>query len=473
MNKRIITLAEYYNISINKFREFGILNPNITINTNMFIDPVCLKNSKFEIFSNYAKEKYEKHFEDLYDEFKLYVALDGKAKEMANDSLIRKLCSKEIENTCLGYANSKRGGRGVGQTLAKRMLENAEIIFAQAPQNKAIFRLVHLLTKDIGPDYISDTATNIILPQIIQFTEEMAPKLGLPLKGYIKYGRKIMLPPHPYISGPVLLLPEDILNKLPLDVDLEDVFMGYSPSEEIRYSVGEYIGSIFEKYSKNSERREHLFDYIVKHNDLVDDLMQYMTKRNSTHYDFNNDPNGIYIEVILRSLFSFSLYEKSRKEPLEIIDDIVKNFKKTIDTNNDIKRNALYYNSRRRSEKSWQAAFHLFISEILRINKIETDPECQTGSGPVDFKLAFNGQRVIIELKLSDNNPKKGLTKQLEKYKECVGPVKAYFICFDVESNLQKSQKIQSELMQAKKDLGINTEIIWIDGRINSSASNL
>lgn len=470
MVKRIITLAEYYNIPVKRFKELGILNPNLSKNTHMFIDPICLKDSSFEIFSNDAKEEYEKYFEDLYDEFNLYVSLEGKAKELASQKLISKLCSKEIENTCLGYTDSQKGGRGVGPTLAKQMLNNAEIIFLHGGKNKAIFKLVHLLTKDIGPDYISDTATKIILPQIVKFTAEMAPKLGLPLREY----KKFKLPSHPYIMGPVLLLPEDILNHLPLEVDLVDAFNGYNPSAEIRYQVGEYIGSIFEKCSKKSERREHLFEYFTKHDDLIEDFLKYIMTRKSHSYDFNNDPNGVYLEVILRQLFKFDSYEKSSKAPLEVIEETVQNFKKLIDNNNDIKREALYINGKRRKEKCWQAAFHLFISEIMRVNNIETDPESQTGSGPVDFKLSFSGERVLIELKLSDHQKLlEGLTEQLKKYEECKEPVKAYFICFDVEKDSQASLRKQAKLMQAKRDLGLDTEIIWIDGRINPSASKL
>lgn len=474
MEKRIITLAEYYNIPVKKFKELGVLNPNLTVNTNMFIDPVCLRDSQFEIFSKDAKNAYEKYYEELYKDFKTYVAIDGRAKELAEENLIKKLKSKEIENTCLGYTNFHKGGRGVGPTLAKRMLGNAEIIFSQSIDNNAIFRLVHLLTKDIGPDYISDTATRIILPHIYHFTAEMAPKLGLPLDEYKKYGKILKLPSHPYIKGPILLLPEDILNNLPLDVDLDDVFGGYNPSEEIRYRVSEYIGSIFEQCSKKSERQEHLFAYFTKHNDLIEDFLNYIMRRKSASYDFKNDPKGVYLETILRELFKFDSYDKSNKKPIEVIEETIQNFKKLIDNNNDIKREALYINGKRRPEKSWQAAFHLFISEIMRINKIETNPESQTGSGPVDFKLSYSGERILVELKLSDH-PKliEGLTNQLEKYKECTEPVKAYFVCFDVEKDLQKSHQKQAKLIQVKKDLGIDTEIIWIDGRINPSGSKL
>lgn len=473
MDNRIITLAEYHNIPVENFQKLGILNPNLTINTHMFIDPVCLKDSQYDIFKNDARIRYEQHFEELYDDFKQYVALEGRAKELVEKNLIRKLCSKEIENTCLGYTTKHKGGRGVGPTLAKRMLKNAEIIFSQGTDNKAIFRLIHLLTKDIGPDYISDITAQIILPFIVKFTEEMALKLDLPLEEFKMYGKLIKLPKHPYIDGPVYLLPEDILNYLPLDVNIEDVFGGYNPSDEIRFKVGNYIGSIFENYSKLSERREHLFDYFSNHSDVVEDFLQYVMKRKSSSYDFKNDPKGVYLEVVLRELFKFDKYKTSDKPPLKVIDETVRNFKKLIDNNNDIKRNALYANNKRRSEKSWQAAFHLFISEIMRINKIEIEFESQTGSGPVDFKLLNNGERILIELKLSDNSPVKGLTKQLEKYKEGVEPVKAYFICFDVENDLQRAHKKQNDLQKAKKEMGLDTEIIWINGRIDPSASNL
>ena len=70
--KKNISLAEYYKIPIEKFEELGILNPNLKQNTNMFIDHVLLKDSKYKIFSNKAYKKYIKFFENLYDQMKTY-----------------------------------------------------------------------------------------------------------------------------------------------------------------------------------------------------------------------------------------------------------------------------------------------------------------------------------------------------------------------------------------------------------------
>ncbi len=107
-------------------------------------------------------------------------------------------------------------------------------------------------------------------------------------------------------------------------------------------------------------------------------------------------------------------------------------------------------------------------------NNINVEKERETGSGPVDFCFSNGSKlRVLIEFKLSTNSPIKGLTKQLEKYKDCTDNVKvAYFICINVHKEKQ-TQKIVVELNEAKKKLHLDTNIIVIDGHINPSASNL
>ena len=62
---------------------------------------------------------------------------------------------------------------------------------------------------------------------------------------------------------------------------------------------------------------------------------------------------------------------------------------------------------------------------------------------------------------------------QLEEYKKCVDNVKAYFICFNLEEDDSKYNKLVADLNKKKKELELNTEIIIIDGRIRPSASNL
>jgi len=472
--KKDISLAEYYNIPIEKFAELGVLNPDLKQNTNMFIDPVLLKDSQYEIFSKIAHTKYKKFFEKLYEEVKTYINLPAPVKENSRHNLIRKLKAKGIPGLCLGYSNSGNKDNGIGNKNASRILDKAEELFSlNIEENPAIFSVVYMLTEKIGPDYISDMTAQIILDEIREFTQEIAPKLGLPVQSFSKY----KLPKHPYIKQPVLLLPEDILNLLPIDVDIKDVYSGYHPNEEIRDRVNEYIGNIFRDYNKKKNKKklqDNLFEYFVKNPNVLDDFLKYAKKRKSLHYNFSKDEKGFYFAQNFRNTFDLGKMEIENLSLLEIVHETIMRFKDKIDNNNDIKRNLLWVNGKPRAEKAWQQAFHLTIFQKLEDADFDVVAEYQTGSGPVDFNLTRGSKcRIFIEIKLSNNNPLKGLEVQLEKYKKCVQNKKAYLICFNLEEDNQKYQKLESDLKNRAKELKLDTEIIIIDGRIKPSASNL
>ena len=76
-------------------------------------------------------------------------------------------------------------------------------------------------------------------------------------------------------------------------------------------------------------------------------------------------------------------------------------------------------------------------------------------------------------MKLSSNpNAIKGLEKQLEIYKKCSVPVtKAYYIYVDLEKDIKKSDKRKQNLLNRKKELELDSEIVFIDGKVKPSAS--
>lgn len=474
--KKKISLAEYYNIPLEKFEEYGILNPNLNKNTKMFIDPVLLKDSKYKLFSNKAYNTYVKKFEDLYIEMKAYIKLPDNLKLKAQKNIINKLTFRGIPYLCLGYSESGDRDKGIGKECARKILANAEELFSlDIDNNPAIFSIVYLLTEKIGPDYISDMTSQIIIEEIKEFTQVMSPKLGLIT--YKFKGEKYELPKHPYLNSPLLLLPEDILNTLPIDVDIDDIYNGYRPNNEIRDEVSLFIGDIFRKYHEKSNKDILKYNLKVsfKNNPkFLKDFVNYVTNRKSKPYDFKTDKDGFYFLSRFRKEFNLNDVNVESLEILDAIDKIIKKFKDKIDNNNDIKRNLLWINEKPRKEKTWQQAFHLAIFQKLEDVDLDIVPEYQTGSGPIDFTITKGSNtRILIEIKLSKNNPIKGLESQLEEYKKCVGHVKAYFICFNLEKDNDKYNKLSADLNKKKKELGLDTEIIIIDGRINPSASNL
>lgn len=474
--KKNISLAEYYEIPIERFEKFGILNPSLKQNTNMFIDPVLLKDSEYEIFSHKAYNKYIKYFENLYDQIKTYIGLPKEVQLESQNDLISKFLAKGIPYLCLGYSSSVERDNGIGYEGAKRVFTKAKKLFSlDIDKNPAIFSVVYMLTEKIGPDYISDMTAQIIIDEIKEFTQAMAPKLGL--KTYKFKKEKYELPIHPYLNKPILLLPEDILNLLPIDVDIKDIYNGYHPNEKIRRKVNEYIGNIFREYQTKQSKKElqnMLTDYFVENSDVLADFTKYARNRSSKHYDFSQDRKGYYFEQRFRKMFNLDEINIKGLGILDVIDETIKRFKDKIDNNNDIKRNLLWMDKKPRNEKCWQQAFHLSIFQKLEDAGIDIGAEYQTGSGPIDFCVSKGAKsRVLIEIKLSKNDPIKGLEHQLEEYKKCVEHVKAYFICFNLEEDNNKYNKLTADLNKKKKELELDTEIIIIDGRIKPSASNL
>ena len=199
-----------------------------------------------------------------------------------------------------------------------------------------------------------------------------------------------------------------------------------------------------------------------------------MTLLEGNKYNFEKDPKGFAIRDKLLDYLKDLDLRIDITDNLEIIEYIIRRFEKFINDNNKIKRELLWEDSKYKPESAWQQVFHLFVYEYLTLNDINVEQERETGSGPVDFCFSKGSKlRVLIEFKLSKNSPLKGLTKQLEKYKECTDKVKAaYFVCINVHKKKQ-SQQIAAELLKEKKRLGLDTKIIVIDGRINPSASNL
>lgn len=473
--KKNISLAEYYGIPIEKFEEFNVLNPNLKQNTNMFIDPVLLKDSQYEIFSKKAYKKYIKFFENLYDQMKAYTELPEEIKTESQKDLISKFFAKGIPYLCLGYSSSGKRDGGIGYKGAKRIFKKAEKLFSlDIDKNPAIFSVVYMLTEKIGPDYISDMTAQIIIDEIKEFTQTMAPKLGLKTSRF--KNEKYELPVHPYLKKPILLLPEDILNLLPIDINIEDIYNGYHPNETIRKKVNEYIGNIFKDYQTKWSKKalqDMLTKCFVENSDVLADFTKYARTRSSKHYDFSKDKKGYYFAQRFRKMFNLDEIDIKGLGILDVIDETIKRFKDKIDNNNDIKRNLLWMDNKPRNEKCWQQAFHLSIFQKLEDAGLNVDPEYQTGRGPIDFCISKGVKcRILIEIKLSKNNPIKGLEHQLEVYKKCVENVKAYFICFNLEEDNNKYNKLNADLERKRKELNLNTEIIIIDGRINKSGSN-
>lgn len=483
MKRHYTSLAEYFKISPKKFYEIGVLNPLIDKDIKLFIDPRLLKKSKYEIFNKNAVNTYETFYKNLAGHIKAYLKItDEDIKNKAKQNIIQKLTAKEPVGLGLGYSSVGTNGQGVGSVNAEILFKNALDIYKCVPEiGEDAFSLLNILSEGIGPDYIGDITANIIWKELASFTENVAKKLNLPIESFYIKGFSFMLPKHPNSTKrkvyPILLVPRDILSDLPKDIAMEDVLEGYvDRNKQIRTDIDEKILNILkQEHVEKKDKQIQIFDIFKDDPELIAQLTDYMSLLEGNQYNFEKDSKGIIIRDKLLEYLKDSDLRINTTNNLEIIKYIIERFEKFINNNNKIKRELLWEDdSKYKPESAWQQVFHAFIYEYLTLNNINIEQERETGSGPVDFCFSKgNKLRVLIEFKLSVNSPVKGLTKQLEKYKECTDNVKAaYFICINVHKEKQ-NQKIMVELTKEKNKLDLDTHVIVIDGRINPSASNL
>ena len=483
MKKPLKRLSQYVGIPASEFLKRGLFNPSVNGDTDLFIDPRLLHKSKFKIFNEDATNEYNLYYEELAKKIKFVLKIkNDKTREKMKSNLINELSAPDLEGLMLGYAGH-HPGRGATGSYAKAIMDNAFEIYENYDGDSTIFSLLNLLTEGIGADYIGDITSQIIRRQIYRFTETVSKNLKINTEQFFIEGEKYKLPVHPNPPVrkriPILIVPNDILSQLPTDANFNYVFGGFlNENDEIRTNVNKKIAIIFSKYEEKADRQKHIFQLIKNDKDLKSELLKFVNEIESNSYNFNKDNKGIYDSENLRELLKFDKLEKLKHDSIEnTVDKVIKEFQKYIDNDNELKRLLLWKDENKwQPESHWQKVFQLFTHLYLEYYNIDLSPETSTNKGLIDFKLSRgSNQRILIEIKLSKNLKfKEGLTKQLEEYKTCFNNVKkSYYIYVDLEKDFSIANQKRAKLMRLKTELDLTTEIIFINGLIQKSASKL
>lgn len=483
MKKQLIRLSEKLNIKASEFTKRGVLNPSVNGDTELFIDPRLLKKSKCKIFNEVANKSYCSYFEDLAEKVKATINTQNTAtKEKMRKNLIKYLEAPDLDGLCLGYADGNPG-RGVAGKNANLIMENAIELYENS-SNPIVFSLLHLLTAGIGADYIGDITSQIIRKQIYEYTELSAKEIGLRTEEFELDSIKYMLPKHPSPPKkkrrtPILLVPMDILNPLPVEANFDAIFNGFLDDNElIRTGVNQNIAAILQNNEEKKDKQEKIFNLIKQRSEISKILGDYVEKLEAHSYNYDMDKKGFFLRDKLSELVDFEKFSKPQSDDFEsVVDTAINEFKKFIDKDNDAKRLLLWKNdSKHQPETFWQKMFQIFVHLYLEKNNIDLSPEPATGVGFVDFKASKGSEkRILVEMKLSKNVKfKEGLTNQLEAYKECFNNMKkSYYIYIDLEKDPAKSNQKRAMLAKLNKELGLGTNLIFINGRFGPSASKI
>jgi hypothetical protein len=478
-----VRFSTHFGIEPAYLEEVGALDPTLNLDTNLFIDPLLLQTSQHAEIREQGYQGYCKHFE------KVITLLKHSQNNNDNDTYwrnARKLMSfPEIKHSCLGYGANSVSGSGSGSSMTDFVMQTAKDIVALGITDPDMFVAMSIFEEGIGPDRISDMATNVIIDALVQFTERVLAPLSIPQQRCtIISGSKSIsanLPINPFVKGNntgILLVPTDILKALPIAKDWESISYAASRNNTLRHEINQQISGIWER--KTLKDKHELKRWALQDKQAFESLLGLIKATDKIPYDVKKDPKGeIFWRSILERIAEVEPFIISKPECLDfenvqqITEKIIEQFRFLVEDRRLSEE--LYVEGRPRPEKSAQRLFFAVAHAYCKANNIDLTPEADTGNGPVDFKLSqgYTG-RVLVEIKLSTNTKvKSGYTRQLETYANAEEAIASYYLVIDVGNMGKKREelnKIHTQRIQSRQNV---KHLRFIDGLRRPSASNL
>ena len=476
-----ISFSQHFGIDPAAMVRAGVLDPTLSMDTRLFIDPLLLSNSRHLEISQGARSTYERHFSTIIK----FLAKSTNTDDVAWRSARRLLSFPEIKWTCLGFGGSSVSGSGSGTEMTGQYIETARQIVALGIDDPDLFVAMALFEEGVGPDRISDMTTNVILGDLIKFNERILNELGVPgqqttitLRNGQAYSGILAHNPFLRDGEPVILVPADILRKLPVATDWSEIADAASKNKELRNRVNRDIAKLWK--IKSRKDKDKLKRWALSGKDEFESFLDMIRSADAKPYDLQGDPDGeVYWHKIASTIAQSAPLQiiqaitQDSASVASVVDQIIEQFIFLIEDRRLSEE--LYHNGNPRPEKSAQRLFFAVAYAYCKANNLDITPEADTGNGPVDFKVSkgFAG-RALVEIKLS-RNPKlvEGYTRQLETYKKAEETTLGYYLVIDVGNMGKKAEA----LLATKNRIGSTGKLIskidFVDGRRRPSASKL
>lgn len=467
-----VSISTYLDINPQQLDEKGAFDAILDVDSKLFIDPHLLKSTEApELKHSY--NRVCKHFSGI---IKLLSQSQKQGDKFWRSAADRFLFS-EVRGLCIGYSGKSTSGSGIGKKLQARLLHTAKVIIDAGIKDSEMFELMGLFEKGVGADRISDMVANIILSDLLAYTERVFKELGITGVGTTSCpDREYQVPQNQYNSSPIVLIPKDILANLPLVHEPADIPEVAAFNYTLRAELNRLIGDIWR--DKKPPTKD---DYKPA---ILSRLITIYREMPPEQYDFDNDPAGQFIWY-LHSL------EYAQKYPLDLslnpsptVDDvfdvvmqICKQFKQAIENNGS--HTLLYKDkdcTKSKPEEASQKVFLGIASAYCKANDLDLSPETNSGRGAVDFKISrgFNS-RILVETKLSSNKKMAhGFEKQLAEYQKAEETMYSVYIIINVGGcSDDRWEEFHNTVRDAKKSGNRVPEVIIVNGQKRPTASQI
>ncbi|MBK1891698.1 hypothetical protein Undi14_16835 [Undibacterium sp. 14-3-2] len=472
--KNPATISSEFGIDLADLDKLGIVNVLLNTDTLVFIDPLLLEGSAHKEISVGAYQSYRARFETI---IKL-LAVSKTENDVPWRNARRLFHFSEISWTCLGYGTTVKGS-GFGKDLVSSTLNTASQIVALGVNDIDLFMALALFEEGIGPDRISDMTTNIILEDLISFSNKINQTLKIPTKKFKVGVNTHDLVVNPYSDQPLIFVPNDIVRDLPIASDWSDISRVVRENEELRERVNDHVGEIWATMTKKD--KQNLKKAALESKEAFQQVIDMIREVEPKPYDFKSDRNGeSFWTELLNKISKDYPYDLSRyagrkllpSDVIEIVNKILNQFQDLIE-NKGLWKELWDENGKPRKEKASQRLFFAVAYSYCKANNIDLTPEADSGNGPVDFKLSqgFNS-KLVVEIKLSTNGTLvHGYEKQLEIYKKAEDTNSGVFLIIDVGGIGRKYDEVQKLRTDFIKQLGKASDIWFVDGNQKASAS--
>ncbi len=474
--KNPTTVSGCFGISPKKLEQLKVLNATLAIDTKLFIDPLLFPYSVHREINTVAVQHYREHFERVVK----FLSITSVKGDVAWRSAKNLLQFHEVRGTCLGYGAATIQGSGFGIQLTERILLVGKEIVDLGITDPDLFPAMALFEDDIGPDRISDMATNVAHRALISFNKRILNELGLKGERFILLGVQGSFLQNPFQRRrtPAIFVPTDILRPLPIAMDWDDIADAASKTEAIRRCVNEHIGHIWA--AKTRRDKEELKSEALASKDAFKVLLDAIHSVAPKAYKVSKDPDGLIkwaeIGKQFATIFPMNLKKLSHPSDLDslfsLVKKIVSQFQYLVE-HKGLNKELYKDDGRPRHEATAQRLFFTVAYSYCEANDVDVSPEVDTGTGKVDFKLSSGfSAKVLVEIKLS-TNPKvvHGFGVQLETYKSSESTARAFYVVIDVGRMGKKDQQLL-KVQNATTTMGrALSELVIVDGILRASAS--
>lgn len=463
-------LSDYLDID-EYFDDNGIFDPIMETDSYFFINIQRLKKAE--------TPEFRVSYERINEFFRKIIKLLNKASKKSKDDTFYKQAlklfdfpeSKGVNGICLGFSEGESGS-AFGPILSKQVIDTAYDIVKAGVEDPEFFQLLPLFQDNVGPDRLSDMIATIILPDIQQYTKKIFTEIQVNADTYPDKEFKDGYLVNPYKSCEMLLVPVEILHKLPVAKSWEDIESVVSENNTIRALMNERVAEEWKQWSV-SNRKYYLRETMFKKADVCKQMIEDYDKEELSKCNPENQIDYL-LERICRGIEKLGITWKSYSD-IKSIDSLKASMEILDYFKNWVENNKGWYNiqeaNSRNREKIAQRTIHLSGLSYIRANNLDMSCEPDEGRGPVDFKVSRGQDITIIEVKLSSNpDYLHGYEKQIEEYGKAENTDKMVYVLIDLGNpgRVKTIQKLYDEsVAQGEK----TPKVLIIDARRKDSAS--